>query len=101
MAEILGFPDDAIHWNSTVGMDNIQHNLENQWELDTEGMYGSTKNGMGWTNIAPAGGMHMFFPRYLQLRAKQMAHLVDKHYQNEVTLTGQNPPLNAASLLRF
>ena len=71
MAEILGFPDDAIHWNSTVGMDNIQHNLENQWELDTEGMYGSTKNGMGWTNIAPAGGMHMFFPRYINLSKKK------------------------------
>ena len=29
----------------------------------------------------------------VQLRAKQMAHLVNKHYQNEVTLTGQNLPL--------
>ena len=26
----------------------------------------------------------------VQLRAKQTAHLVNKHYQNEVTLTGQN-----------
>ena len=30
---------------------------------------------------------------YVQLRAKQTAPLVDKHYQNEVTLTGQNPSL--------
>ena len=30
---------------------------------------------------------------FIQLRAKQMAHLVNKHYQNEVTLTGQNPTL--------
>ena len=29
----------------------------------------------------------------VQLRAKQTARLVNKHYQNEVTLTGQNPPL--------
>ena len=29
----------------------------------------------------------------VQLRAKQAAHLVNKHYQNEVTLTGQNPIL--------
>ena len=29
----------------------------------------------------------------IQLRAKQTAPLVNKHYQNEVTLTGQNPPL--------
>ena len=30
---------------------------------------------------------------HVQLRAKQTAPLVKKHYQNEVTLTGQNPPL--------
>ena len=47
----------------TVGMDNIQNMLANQWEKDTPGMYGSTENRMGWSNIAPAGGMHMFFPR--------------------------------------
>ena len=29
----------------------------------------------------------------VQLKAKQTAPLVNKHYQNEVTLTGQNPPL--------
>ena len=29
----------------------------------------------------------------IQLRAKETAHLVNKHYQNEVILTGQNPPL--------
>ena len=27
---------------------------------------------------------------HIQLRAKQTAHLVNKHYQNELTLTGQN-----------
>ena len=63
MATILGFPQDAIHWNSTVGMDNIQHMLENNWEKDTPGWYGATKNGMGWSQVAPAGGMSMFFPR--------------------------------------
>ena len=46
-----------------VGMDNIQHMLANEWERDTPGMYGSTENRMGWSNVAPAGGMHMFFPR--------------------------------------
>ena len=30
---------------------------------------------------------------YVELRAKQTARLVNKHYQNEVTLTGQNLPL--------
>ena len=35
----------------------------------------------------------------LQLRAKQTAPLVNKHYQNEVTLTGQNPPLKCCQPL--
>ena len=38
---------------------------------------------------------------YVQLRAKQTAHLVNKHYQNEVTLTGQNPPLKYCQPLKI
>ena len=37
----------------------------------------------------------------VQLRAKQTAHLVNKHYQNEVTLTGQNPPLQCCQPLEI
>ena len=37
----------------------------------------------------------------LQLRAKQTAPLVNKHYQNEVTLTGQNPPLKCCQPLEI
>ena len=35
----------------------------------------------------------------MQLRLKQTASLVNKHYQNEVTLTGQNPPLKCCQPL--
>ena len=38
-------------------------------------------------------GLGCISTRYVQLRAKQTAPLVNKHYQNEVILTGQNPPL--------
>ena len=37
----------------------------------------------------------------IQLRAKQTAPLVDKHYQNEATLTGQNPPLKCCQPLKI
>ena len=33
------------------------------------------------------------YKNYIQLRAKQTASLVNNHYQNVVTLTGQSPPL--------
>ena len=38
---------------------------------------------------------------HIQLRAKQTAPLVNKHYQNEVTLTGQNPPLKCCQPLEI
>ena len=37
----------------------------------------------------------------IQLIAKQTASLVNKHYQNEVTLTGQNPPLKCCQPLEI
>ena len=37
----------------------------------------------------------------LQLRGKQTAPLVNKHYQNEVTLTGQSPPLKCCQPLEI
>ena len=38
---------------------------------------------------------------FVQLRAKQTAPLVNKHYQNEVTLTGQRPPLKCCQPLEI
>ena len=37
----------------------------------------------------------------LQLRAKQTAPLVNKHYKNEVTLTGQSLPLKCCQPLEI
>ena len=61
MAEILGYPDDPAHWNETVGMDNLQHQLELFWEIDTPNMFGETGNGIGWSNVAPSA--NSMFPR--------------------------------------
>ena len=35
----------------------------------------------------------------IKLRAKQTAHLVNKHYENNVILTGQNLPLKCCQPL--
>jgi hypothetical protein len=61
MADILGSPEDAVHWNSTINIANVQHWLDNEWERDTPGMFGSTSSRMGWSNIANAG-LSMFPP---------------------------------------
>ena len=37
----------------------------------------------------------------VQLRTKQTTHLIDKNYQNEITLTGQNPPLKCCQPLEI
>ena len=37
----------------------------------------------------------------LQLRAKQIAPLLRKHYQNDVPLTGENPPLKCCQPLEI
>ena len=37
----------------------------------------------------------------VQLRSKQTAPLVNKHYQNKVTLTGQSPPLKCCQPLKI
>ena len=61
MAEVLGYPEDPAHWNASIGMENVQKWLDQNWEMDTPGMFGLTEtpNRMGWNNIAPAG-MSMF-----------------------------------------
>ena len=61
MAEILGYPDDAAHWNETVGMEGLNHTLETGWQIDTEGMYGATSGGIGFGNLANAA--NSAFPR--------------------------------------
>ena len=61
MADILGYPEDPAHWNETVNFPHLQQNMENQWEMDTPGMYGATSGGIGFSNVAPAA--NSMFPR--------------------------------------
>ena len=61
MAAALGHEDDIAHWNSSVGMNRYAAQLNRSWEQDTPNMFGSTKGGMGFGNIAPAGTS--VFPR--------------------------------------
>ena len=42
MAEVLGTPEDAVHWNATVNYPGLGHRLENGWEQETPGMFGFT-----------------------------------------------------------
>ena len=61
MAEVLGTPEDAAHWNATVNYPGLGHRLESAWEVETPGMFGSTGNGIGFSNLAPAA--NSMFPR--------------------------------------
>ena len=61
MAEVLGTPEDAVHWNETVKYSNLEYRLESAWEVDTPGMFGGTGNGIGFSNLAPAA--NSMFPR--------------------------------------
>ena len=61
MAEILGFPEDAAHWNETINMDDLESRIENQWEYDRPGMWGHTQDNFGWTHFANAANSQ--FPR--------------------------------------
>ena len=61
MAEVLGTPEDAVHWNETIKYPDLEYRLESAWEVDTPGMFGSTGNGIGFSNLAPAA--NSMFPR--------------------------------------
>ena len=68
MAEVLGYPEDAEHWNATVGMDSIPHFLESGWEVDTPNIFGSTTNGIPWSSFAYAA-MSMFPREWVEAMA--------------------------------
>ena len=61
MANILGYTEDPAHWNETVNFPHLLESMEHQWQLETEGMYGSTSGGIGFSNVAPAA--NSLFPR--------------------------------------
>ena len=86
MAEILGHPEDAVHWNETVGMDNLMRVFENGWEKETPGMYGTTSGGIGWSNVAPAANSQ--FPRdWLKIMAEEWLDDSVKGFFGDIALT--------------
>ena len=72
MAEILGFEDDASHWNETVNMDNLDHTLQAEWERDLPNLFGSVSQDsvVGQSQIAPAG-ISMFPREWLDIMARE------------------------------
>eukprot|EP00966_Prymnesium_polylepis_P217963 5043969-Prymnesium_polylepis.1 len=87
MAEVLGHPEDAAHWNATVQMADVNEFLRSQWEVDTPSTFGSTANGMQWGNLAYTG-MSMF-PRNwtLAMAHKWMDNSVSGFSSGDVPLT--------------
>ena len=59
MAEVLGYSDDATHWNASIDMEHVMQHLEYFWEIDTPGMFGGTGGGIGWTQIASSGDKYV------------------------------------------
>lgn len=86
MAEILGFPEDATHWNTSINMDYLPTLLENNWEKDTPNMWGGTENGIGFTNIAPTG-MSMFPREWVDIMAQEWLNDPVKGFLTDVPLS--------------
>ena len=86
MADVLGFPEDAIHWNSTGNIDNVQNELEYFWEIDTPGMYGGNEGKFGWTNIATAA-LSMFPREWVDIMAREWMDNPVEGFFGEVPLT--------------
>ena len=53
MAAVLGQEEDAVHWNETINMENLQWHLNNGWNSSAF-MYGLDGKGVAFGNIAPA-----------------------------------------------
>lgn len=86
MATILGHANDTAHWDAAIDINNTLPNIEKQWQLDTPNMYGSTANGMGYENIAPAGVS--IFPRaYVVAMAENWLNDPVKGFYSKVPLT--------------
>ena len=69
MAEVLGYSDDATHWNASIDMEHVMQHLEYFWEIDTPGMFGGTGGGIGWTQIA-SSGISMFPREWVETMAR-------------------------------
>ena len=85
MAEVLGYPEDPTHWNTTFDMDNIQHFLENEWERDTPNMFGQTKEGVKWGAFAYTA-MSMFPREWVEAMADSWLDNPEDGFLSEVPL---------------
>ena len=70
MADVLGVPEDAAHWNASIGMDKYHKRVEDEWERDTPNMFGRGENGIVFNNVAP-GGVTMFPREYVEAMARE------------------------------
>jgi len=86
MAEVLGYPEDPIHWNTTFNMDNIQHFLENEWEKDTPNMFGHTDGEtVKWGSFAYTA-MSMFPREWVDAMAHSWLNNAEDGFLSEVPL---------------
>ena len=81
MAAVLGWPEDAVHWNETVGMSGLEAAIEAGWEQGTAGMFGDTSAGLAFPNLAPAA--NTAFPR------AGLIFVQVKGFYGKVPLTGK------------
>jgi hypothetical protein len=86
MARRLGYDNDTVHWNQSIGMDNVMQQLNNSWQMDTPNMYGSTTDGLGFGNIASAG-ISMFPREWVVAMAEHWMDDSVKGFYSRVPLT--------------
>ena len=53
IASVLRQEEDAVHWNQTVSMEDLQRYLENRWNSSAH-LFGRHEKGVTHGNIAPA-----------------------------------------------
>ena len=72
MATILGQPEDVAHWNQLGNMDFLPTFIQQQWEIETEGILGATNNGrrIGWIHVASMG-----FSQFPRANVEKMARM--------------------------
>ena len=86
MADVLGYFEDAIHWNSSINMENYYESVENQWEEDTPNLFGRGADRVGFSNVAPAGVT--LFPReYIDRMAREWLDNSIDGFNNKIPLT--------------
>ena len=87
MASILGQEEDAVHWNQTVGMENLQLKLENRWNSSAH-LFGLNGKGVAFGNIAPAANTQ--FPRdWIVEMAEHWLDDSEKGFNSWVPLTSR------------